>query len=71
MKTTQTIRINGLQRIADSVRVNNTNRIQDSSNDHIVCHQMTSKEERETVDYLLQQEGAMPCGKGWIFHTQL
>ena len=39
--------------------------------DGIRCRRMASKRERETLNYLLRQDGARPSGKGEMFYTQL
>ncbi len=39
--------------------------------DGIRCRRMASKRKRETINYLLHQDGARPSGKGEMFYTQL
>lgn len=38
---------------------------------NVKCRRMCSKDERETINYLLHQEGARPSGRSEIVHIQL
>ena len=38
---------------------------------NVKCRRMCSKDERETINYLLHQEGAKPSGRSEVVYIQL